>query len=82
MKKLNSKLRGKIVEVYGSIQDFSKAINSTEQTVIAKLNGRSSFRQKDIIIWCNALGIEKDYIGEFFFQENFQNGKQVVGQVV
>ena len=70
MQKPHSKLRGKIVEVYGSIRDFSKDTNVSEQTIIAKLNGRVPFKQPEIILWCNLLGVEKDQIGEFFFSED------------
>lgn len=69
MKTTYGKVRGRIVELYGSISSFSAEIDSTVQTVIAKLNGRSAFKQGDIIKWSNALHIEKDDIGEYFFSE-------------
>jgi len=61
------KLRGRIVQKYGSQGKFAKAIKTTEQTVTAKLNGRSQFSQNDIVIWCNALDIDTPYVGEYFF---------------
>lgn len=62
-----NKLRGRIVEVFGSQADFAKAINTTEQTVTAKLAGRSGFSQEDIIKWCEALHIDQNDIGLYFF---------------
>lgn len=61
------KLRGKIVEVYGSQKAFASAISRSEQNVNAKLAGRSQFDQQDIAIWSNALGISTEEIGTYFF---------------
>ncbi len=62
-----SKLRGRIIEVYGSQKKFSVEIKLSEQSVTAKLNGRSDFSQEDIIRWSNCLKISKDDIGVYFF---------------
>ncbi len=62
-----NKLRGKIVEVFGSQTTFSKAIHLSEQSITAKLAGRSRFSQSDIITWCDALGIDQNDIGLYFF---------------
>ena len=68
VKKVNyNKLRGKIVEEYGSQKQFSTQINLSEQSITAKLNGRSDFSQDDIIKWSNALHIKKEEIGTYFF---------------
>lgn len=64
-----NKLRGKIVEMFGSQKEFSKQINLSEQSVTAKLNGRSDFSQEDIIRWSNALEIKLDEIGAYFFSQ-------------
>lgn len=64
-----NKLRGKIIEVYGSQKKFSKAINLSEQSITAKLNGRSDFSQDDIIKWGNALDLCKEEIGVYFFNQ-------------
>ncbi len=63
------KLRGKIVEVFGSIRDFSKVLGISEQSLVAKLNARTPFKQSEIVQWCNLLGIPKDQIHEYFFCE-------------
>ena len=60
-------LRGRIIQKYGSQGKFAKHLGKTEQTITAKLNGRSQFSQEDIIEWCNALDIDSPSIGEYFF---------------
>nr|DAF98342.1 MAG TPA: Protein of unknown function (DUF739) [Siphoviridae sp. ctnNB1] len=63
-----NKLRGKIVEVYGSQKCFSNEIKLSEQSITAKLNGRSDFSQSDILRWSNALNITQKEIGIYFFE--------------
>lgn len=67
MQKEHSKLRGKIVEKYGTQAVFAERIGKTEQSVTAKLNGRSQFSQEDVVTWSNALGILVNEVGEYFF---------------
>lgn len=62
------KLKGRIIQMYGSQGRFAKRLGKTEQTVTAKLNSRTQFSQDDIIAWCNALDIEAPSIGEYFFE--------------
>lgn len=67
MKRDMRNLKGRIVQKFGTQGDFAKALGRTEQTVTAKLNGRSQFSQNDIVEWCNALEIDAPSIGEYFF---------------
>lgn len=67
MAKTYPKLRGKIVEVYGNQRAFAEALDVSEQTVTAKLNGRFDFSQKDIIKWCDLLGIKTEELSDYFF---------------
>lgn len=62
-----NKLKGRIVEIFGSQALFSKRIGVSEQTITAKLAGRSKFSQDDIIDWCTALDIDQNDIGLYFF---------------
>ena len=64
-----NKIRGKIVEVYGSQKAFADAVGTSEQTITAKLAGRSQFSMDDIIQWSNALGISAEEVGIYFFAE-------------
>lgn len=61
------KLRARIVELFGSQGAFSKEIGLSEQSLTAKLNGKRQFSQTDIVRWSNALKIEADEVGEYFF---------------
>ncbi len=62
-----NKLRGRIVEIFGSQAEFAKSIGQSEQNITAKLAGRSSFTQDNIIAWCRALDIDQNDIGAYFF---------------
>lgn len=67
MRTIYNKLRGRIVELYGSQKKFASEISLSEQSITAKLNGRSDFTQEDILKWSNALKISKEEIGTYFF---------------
>lgn len=62
-----SKLKGRIVELYGTQENFAKSMNSTPQTITAKLSGNSRFTQDEIIKWANALKLEITDIVPYFF---------------
>ena len=62
-----NKLKGKITEVYGSQSRFADAIGRSEQSVTAKLAGRTGFSQYDIISWSEKLLIDQNDIGVYFF---------------
>ena len=63
------KLRGRIVEKFGTQSAFAKRIGKSEQTIISKFSGKSSFSQKDIIDWCNILDIEPNEVTDYFFAD-------------
>lgn len=69
-----NKLRGRIVEVYGSQSKFAEKIGQSEQIITAKLAGRSSFTQDNIITWCQALNISPEDIGNYFFALEVSKG--------
>ena len=62
-----NKLRGRIVEIYGSQAKFAEKVGQSEQIITAKLAGRSSFTQENIITWAEALEIDQNDIGNYFF---------------
>ena len=64
-----AKLRGRIVEIYGSQARFSQAIGVSEVTVINKLKGTRSFSMDDIVNWSDALKITKENVGDYFFAD-------------
>ena len=61
------KLRGKIVEVFGSYARFAEALGVSSVTVSNKLNNKTQFSQDDIIDWCNALHVPVAESGTYFF---------------
>lgn len=62
-----NKLRGRIVEKYGSIRNFSKNLDISEVSVSKKMNGRTGFSQEDMDTWAKKLEISLDEYGEYFF---------------
>ena len=62
-----SKLKGKIIEVFGTQRDFAKAIGISQQTISYKLNGLAEWAQEDIEKTISALGIPANEIHIYFF---------------
>lgn len=67
-----SKLRGKIREVFGTQQEFAKAMNISAATISDKLNNKTDWTQKEIDTIVNLLNIPKDRIPIYFFTEKVQ----------
>lgn len=68
-----NKLRGRIVEIFGTQKKFSDALGISDATVASRLSGRLKFSQDEIIAWCNALKIESSEIGVYFFDYELSN---------
>lgn len=62
-----AKLRGRIVEKFGTIGNFAKAVGLSRQSVSNKLNCEVGFSQEDIEKWAKLLDIRLIEIGIFFF---------------
>lgn len=67
-----SKLRGKIVEKYGTQGSFAKALGVSERTLSLKLNGKIFFGQDEMNKILNLLGESVDFIKDYFFIEKVQ----------
>lgn len=63
------KLKGRIVEKYGTQGAFAEVLGVAENTVSRKINGVVSFSREDILQWCDLLEINRDHIGDYFFTE-------------
>lgn len=63
-----AKLRGRIVEMFGSHSKFAKALKISENSLSKKLNGKTQFKQGDIQTWCNLLEIPITEAGLYFFK--------------
>lgn len=70
-----SKLRGKIVEKYGNMCNFSNAVGITPGYFATTLKRGGAFRQDAIYRMAHALDIE-DQIGDYFFTVDVQELEQ------
>ena len=68
-----SKLKGRIVEIFGSQTKFAKAMKMSERTLSFKISGKVSWKQREIVEAISLLGLEKDDIQEYFFTIEVQN---------
>ena len=62
-----NKLKGKIIEKYGTRERFAEHIGLSNTSLSLKLTGKTSFSQQDIVAWCEALDIDISRAGEYFF---------------
>jgi len=62
-----AKLRGRIVEKYGTLERFSNVVALSTVAVSKKLNGRTQFSAADMELWCQKLTIDLKDVGEYFF---------------
>lgn len=63
-----AKLKGRIVEKFGTQGKFAAALGVVPLTVSRKLNGDVAFSRDDILIWSSLLEIEKSDIPAYFFE--------------
>lgn len=61
------KLRGRIVEKYGTQSNFAKVNNISDRSMSLKLNNGIGLSQKEIVSWCNQLDIPISDIPAYFF---------------
>lgn len=68
-----SKLRGRIVEKYGTLASFAKAMNWSLPTQAKKMSSQVPWNQNDIISASFLLDIETEEIPAYFFTYKVQN---------
>lgn len=61
------KLRGKIIEKFGTQMSFAKAMNISERTLSLKMSGKRAWKQPEICLAINLLGLSKNDIEDYFF---------------
>jgi len=71
-----SKLRGRIVEKYGTQREFAKADKISDRSMSLKLNNGIRLSQEDIVRWCEMLDIEICDIPLYFFKHEVSKMKQ------
>ena len=62
-----NKLKGRIVEMFGTQRNFAKAMGMSERTLYLKLDNQVDWKQTDIVKACELLEISKEEIAEYFF---------------
>lgn len=68
-----SKLKGRVVEVFGSQIEFAKAMDWSERTLSLKMNGKVSWKQSDICKAIELLRLSIDDVQDYFFAMEVQN---------
>lgn len=61
------KLRGRIIEKFGSQDNFAKVLEISKNSLSKKLNCKSGFSQADITKWSELLDIDSSEYGVYFF---------------
>ena len=61
------KLRGRIIEKFGSIGAFADAVGISRTQMSKKLQGKAGISQKEIIQWSEILDIEQAEYSDFYF---------------
>ena len=65
-------LRKKIIEDYGSVNKFSKAMGCQGSTMHYRLNNKVEWQQDDVYKACTLLMIPKREIGTYFYSAKVQ----------
>lgn len=68
-----SKLRGRIVEKYGTLDAFADAVNLSNHTVSKYMNNKIPWKQTNINEAVRALDIPPEEISAYFFTPNVQS---------
>ncbi len=61
------KLDGKITEVFGTRVNFASSLGISENSMSAKMQGKSKWKEREIVRSCELLGIPKEDIAIYFF---------------
>lgn len=62
-----NKLRGRIVEKYGSQAKFADKIGISNVSMTKKMTCKTGFSQEDIELWASELDIDRSEYAEYFF---------------
>lgn len=67
-----SKLKGRIIEKYGTQRNFAREMNLSEKTLSSKLKNITSWKNDDISRACDLLEIPMEEIPVYFFEVEVQ----------
>lgn len=78
MARKNQRLKGRIVECFGTQQAFSEAVGVSLVSISKKLNGKTKFSVVDKHEWARLLGLSPEEYENFFqdkvdFKSTFQS---------
>ena len=62
-----SKLRGRIIEKYGSLTAFCEHLTISMNSLSKKMTGKTGFSQEDIEKWAELLDIAPEEYASYFF---------------
>lgn len=62
-----TKLKGRIAEIFGTQEAFSKRLGAAGSSVSLILVGRNNPNSETIFAWSQALNLRTEEIGEYFF---------------
>lgn len=63
-----NKLKGRIIEKFGSIGAFVEELGITRQNFNHKIHNKNGLSQKDMVAWATVLNISTEEFGYFFYQ--------------
>lgn len=61
------RLKGRIIEKYGTMGEFAKEIGISQNSLSKKMNCKTGISQEDIELWSKLLDISPDDYGAFYF---------------
>lgn len=62
-----SKLRGRIVEKYGSQINFAKAMGMSETTLSYRMTGKLPWSQDEMVMAMDLLAVPIEEVADYFF---------------
>lgn len=68
-----SKLRGRIIEKFGSQSRFAVAMGWSERTMSLKITGKRSWKQTEMCLALSLLELSDEDISDYFFKTKVQN---------
>lgn len=61
------KLRGRIVEKFGTQASFAEKIGISNNSMSKKMQGKTGLSQEDMELWASLLDIDRKDFPEYFF---------------
>ena len=71
-----SKLKGRIIEKFGTRESFAKAFGITTNSMYDKLNNKTIWKQPEISKAMDLLSISGEDIGLYFFKKKSKDMEQ------